>query len=521
MATFAASFMGEATSQPVRVRFAPSPTGPLHIGGVRTALYNFLLARKTGGVNILRIEDTDQKRYVPGAEQYIIDALAWVGINFDEGPHVGGPHAPYRQSERKPMYKQYALQLVEKGWAYYAFDSEAELDEAHSRWGKAGIKNAMYNAVTREHMHNSLSLPSDEVQRRLAAGKPYVIRFKMPRNEEVRFEDQIRGWVVFNTAQLDDKVLLKSDGMPTYHLANIVDDHLMEITHVIRGEEWLSSTPLHTLLYRAFEWQAPAFAHLPLLLKPDGNGKLSKRDGDQLGFPVFPLAWNPESGEKASGYRESGYLPEAVINFLALLGWNPGNDEEVMDMARLTELFSLERVGNSGVKFDYKKALWFNQHYLRQRPNADFVPGMAEMIKELGYAARDENYLLRVVELMKDRVTFAHEFVTLCPYFYTTPTHYDADMVKKRWTKEGMLAIVKYIEELEQPVNWTHTELEPRFNAAAQTAGTAAGKVMAALRLAITGMAFGPGVYDSMELIGKSESLLRLRAAVSKLAIPA
>jgi glutamyl-tRNA synthetase len=511
-----------ATDNKIRVRFAPSPTGPLHIGGVRTALYNYLLARKHGGVNILRIEDTDQTRYVPGAEQYIIEALQWVGITFDEGPHIGGPHAPYRQSERKPMYRQYAEQLIANDWAYYAFDTEAELDDMRKRMEAGGMKSPQYNAVTREYMKNSIVLPKEEVEQRLASGQPYVIRFKIPRKEEVRFHDEIRGWVNVHSSQLDDKVLLKSDGMPTYHLANIVDDHLMEITHVIRGEEWLPSTPLHVLLYRAFGWEAPKFAHLPLLLKPDGNGKLSKRDGDQLGFPVFPLEWkNPETGEKASGYRESGYLPEAVVNFLALLGWNPGHDEEIMDMQRLIELFSLDRVGSSGVKFDYKKAQWFNQYYLRKHTDADFLPGIRKQMQAMGYADRADQYLLQVVHLMKDRVTFVHEFVTLCPYFFETPKTYDPDMVKQRWNADAATVVAAYADALQYQTDWSHKALEEAFNAAAAGKGLKSGKVMAGLRLAVTGLPFGPGVYDVMELIGKTESLARLQAVQKALALPA
>lgn len=507
---------------PIRVRFAPSPTGPLHIGGVRTALYNYLLARQHKGVNILRIEDTDQGRYVPGAEAYIIEALQWVGITFDEGPHIGGPHAPYRQSERKPMYRQYADMLVENGWAYYAFDTEVDLDDMRKRMEAGGMKSPQYNAVTREYMKNSLTLPHDDVARKLQAGEPYVIRFKIPRKEEVRFQDEIRGWVTVLTSTLDDKVLLKSDGMPTYHLANIVDDHLMEITHVIRGEEWLPSTPLHILLYRAFGWEAPKFAHLPLLLKPDGNGKLSKRDGDQLGFPVFPLEWkNPENGEKSSGYRESGYLPDAVINFLALLGWNPGHDEEIMDMARLIELFSLERVGSSGVKFDYKKAQWFNQHYLRQHNDTDFLPQVKNDVAAHGYPMRDDAFLLRVIHLMKDRVTFVYEFVTLCPYFFVSPKQYDADTTKQRWNAETAQVIADFATALEAVTTWDHKSLEETFNTVTAARGLKSGKLMGGLRLVITGMSFGPGVYDIMELIGKEESLLRLRAAQSELKIPA
>ena len=355
-----------SNERPVRVRFAPSPTGPLHIGGVRTALYNYLLARKHGGTMILRIEDTDQNRFVPGAEQYILQSLKWVGIEIDEGPEQGGPHAPYRQSERKPMYAQYAYDLVERGLAYYAFDTEQELEEMRKRLEASKMQPA-YDAVSRMSMKNSLTLPADEVQARLANGDPFVIRIKLPRKEEVRFHDVIRGWVVVNTSTMDDKVLLKGDGMPTYHLANVVDDYLMQISHVIRGEEWLPSAPLHVMLYRYLGWESvmPQFAHLPLLLEPEGNGKLSKRDGDRLGFPVFALEWkDPKTDEISSGYRESGYFPEAVANMLALLGWHPSGNQEIFSMEELIESFSLERVSKAGAKFDVNKAFWFNHQYL-------------------------------------------------------------------------------------------------------------------------------------------------------------
>ncbi|MEY3096531.1 MAG: hypothetical protein RL647_121, partial [Bacteroidota bacterium] len=359
-----------STERPVRVRFAPSPTGPLHIGGVRTALYNYLLARKHGGTMILRIEDTDQNRFVPGAEQYIVESLKWVGIEFDEGVEQGGPHAPYRQSERKPMYAQYAYDMIDKGLAYYAFDTEEDLDQMRKRLEASKMQPA-YDSVSRMSMKNSLTLPADEVKARLDRGDNFVIRIKLPRKEEVRFHDVIRGWVVVNTSTMDDKVLLKGDGMPTYHLANVVDDYLMGISHVIRGEEWLPSAPLHVMLYRYLGWEEvmPQFAHLPLLLKPEGNGKLSKRDGDRLGFPVFPLQWtDPKTQEVSSGYREGGYYPEAVANMLALLGWHPSGNQELFSMEELIAEFSLERVSKSGAKFDVQKALWFNQQYLQRKP---------------------------------------------------------------------------------------------------------------------------------------------------------
>ncbi|MDQ4142029.1 MAG: glutamate--tRNA ligase, partial [Bacteroidota bacterium] len=369
----------------VRVRFAPSPTGPLHIGGVRTALYNYLFAKKMGGKMLLRIEDTDQNRFVPGAEDYIFESLAWCGIQLDESPLNGGPHAPYRQSERKPIYMQYAMQLIEAGHAYYAFDTAEELDAMRERLKAAKVTTPQYNAITRNTMKNSLTLPEDEVKRRLESGEPYVIRLKVPRKEEIRLKDLIRGWVVVHSSAIDDKVLMKSDGMPTYHLANIVDDHLMEITHVIRGEEWLPSAPLHVLLYRYLGWEStmPEFAHLPLLLKPDGNGKLSKRDGDKLGFPVFPLQWtDPFTGEKSSGYRESGYLPEAFVNFLAFLGWNPGTQQELFTMEELAEAFTIDRIGKSGTRFDINKARWYNEQYLRAKPDEELAQYLITALTE-------------------------------------------------------------------------------------------------------------------------------------------
>src|SRR5688572_8749130 len=369
----------------VRVRFAPSPTGALHIGGVRTALYNFLLARQNKGTMILRIEDTDQNRYVPGAEEYILQSLAWVGITIDEGVGVGGPYAPYRQSERKPMYMQYAQQLIDNGFAYYAFDTEGELEAMRERLKTAGVASPQYNSITRMQMRNSLTLLEDEVRALLDAQTPYVVRLKVPRKEEVRLNDMVRGWVMVHSSQIDDKVLMKSDGMPTYHLANVVDDYLMKISHVIRGEEWLPSAPLHVLLYKYFGWEneMPQFAHLPLLLKPDGNGKLSKRDADQLGFPIFPLTWkDPETSEVATGYKEAGYLPDALLNFLAFLGWNPGTTQEIFSMEELIQLFSIEKVSKHGAKFDQNKAKWFNQQYLRTKTDKELANALMPVLKK-------------------------------------------------------------------------------------------------------------------------------------------
>ena len=383
----------------VRVRFAPSPTGPLHIGGVRTALYNYLFAKKHGGDFLLRIEDTDQSRFVAGAENYIVDALNWCGIHVDEGVSAGGTKGPYKQSERKAIYRQYADQLIESKHAYYAFDTPEELTEMRERMKSAGMASPQYNAVTRNSMKNALTLPAEEVKARLDRGDKYVIRIKMPRNEDVKFEDLIRGWVSVNTNNLDDKVLFKSDGMPTYHLANVVDDYLMNISHVIRGEEWLPSAPLHVLLYRSLGWESvmPKFAHLPLILKPDGNGKLSKRDGDRLGFPVFPTNWtNPETGEESSGYRERGYYPEAFNNMLAFLGWNPGTTQELFTMQELIEAFSLNRVGRAGAKFDFDKTKWFNQQYLRNQTSEDLAKQLSPLLKKGGFDAEND-YIGRVV----------------------------------------------------------------------------------------------------------------------------
>ena len=418
----------------VRVRFAPSPTGALHIGGVRTALYNFLLARKMNGTMILRIEDTDQNRFVPGAEEYIQKSLEWVGINIDEGVGVGGPHAPYRQSERKDIYKQYAQQLIDSGAAYYAFDTEEELEAMRERLKAAGVAIQQYNSITRMEMRNSLTLSPGEVQDLMNAGTPYVIRLKVPRKEEVRLNDLIRGWVMVHSSQIDDKVLMKSDGMPTYHLANVVDDYLMKISHVIRGEEWLPSAPLHVLLYKYLGWEKemPQFAHLPLLLKPDGNGKLSKRDADRLGFPIFPLTWkDPESGEVAIGYKEAGYLPDAFINFIAFLGWNPGTTQEIFSIEELVREFSLERINKAGAKFDIVKAQWFNQHYLRQKATDELAKFLLDSIASENISC-DADRARKIVEVMRERVTFPKDFWEQGRYFFFAPTAYDQAVVAKK-----------------------------------------------------------------------------------------
>ncbi len=502
----------------VRVRFAPSPTGPLHMGGVRTALYNYLFAKKHGGDFILRIEDTDQTRYVPGAEQYIVDALTWCGINFDEGVHIGGPDAPYRQSERKAMYKQYAMQLIESGHAYYAFDTPEELEEMRERLKAANVASPQYNYITRESMKNSLSLAQDEVQRRLDAGDAYVIRIKIPRKEEIRVTDMIRGNVLVHSSQMDDKVLFKSDGMPTYHLANVVDDYLMKITHVIRGEEWLPSAPLHVLLYRYLGWEQvmPQFAHLPLLLKPDGNGKLSKRDGDRLGFPVFPLEWkDPISGEISSGYREKGYFPEAFVNMLALLGWNPGTSQEIFSLEELVEAFSVERISKSGAKFDAAKTKWFNQQYLRSKDDKELAEIFDRELKSKGIQF-DFDYIQSVCGLIKEKAQFITEFWSLASYFFEEPTEYDQDIVNKKWKDQIPAFIESFAHKLNDLNNFNAVEIENTFKAHAESMGISAGSIMQIFRVALSGQGAGPAIFEMTALLGKEKVISRLLKATAK-----
>ena len=518
--TFAASNLKLMSERKVRVRFAPSPTGPLHMGGVRTALYNYLFAKKMGGDFILRIEDTDQTRYVPGAEEYIMEALAWCGITLDEGPTQGGPYGPYRQSERKAMYRQYADQLLASEHAYYAFDTPEELTEMRERLTKAKVASPQYDAVSRQTMKNSLTLSEDDVNARLAAGEPYVIRIKLPRKEEVRFHDIIRGWVVVQTAQMDDKVLFKSDGMPTYHLANVVDDYLMKTTHVIRGEEWLPSAPLHVLLYRYLGWEdvMPQFAHLPLILKPDGNGKLSKRDGDRLGFPVFPLNWlDPHSGEQSSGYRERGYFPEAFVNMLAMLGWNPGTSQEIFSLEELVQAFSLERVGKSGSKFDPEKAKWFNQHYLRERSDAELTTYFAADLEKRGVKA-DAEYVLKVCSLVKEKVQFISQFWEFGFYFFQAPDVYDEKVIEKRWNSEAKAFFQTLTTDLEAMVAWNAPQIEEQFKATAEKVGMNPGHVMQLFRVLVSGQPGGPVLFDMMELLGKDIVTERLKTALVKLA---
>ena len=499
----------------IRVRFAPSPTGPLHIGGVRTALYNYLFARQNGGDMILRIEDTDQTRFVPGAEEYIIEALEWLGIKFDEGVHIGGNYGPYRQSDRKPLYRQYADQLLRDGWAYYAFDKPEALDAKRKEY-EAQKKTFQYDCNTRSGMENSLSLSAEEVQQRLDSGEPYVVRFKFPENIDITVHDLIRGDVTMNSRLLDDKVLFKSDGMPTYHLANIVDDHLMEVSHVIRGEEWLPSAPLHVMLYKAFGWEEtmPQFAHLPLLLKPDGNGKLSKRDGDRLGFPVFPLDWkNPQTGETASGYREQGYLPEAVVNMLALLGWNPGNDQELMTMDELIRLFSIEHISKSGAKFNVEKAKWFNHEYLQKCSDERLADMFQPQLKEHGVDA-PRDYVVRVVGMMKERLNFPQELWDQTHYFFVAPTQYDPKAVSKRW-KPGMTRHMAKVIEILNTVPFEYDAIHKALlEDYIKGNELNMGQIMNSLRLAVVGTTVGPDMLTLVMTIGKEETIARVQRAI-------
>ena len=495
----------------VRVRFAPSPTGPLHIGGVRTCLYNYLFAKKHGGQLLLRIEDTDQTRFVPGAEEYIIEAFQWLGITFDEGVHVGGPFAPYKQSERMAIYKEFADFLIENGWAYYAFDTPEELENRRKE-AESEKRNFQYDVTTRNSLCNSLTLSPEETSERLQGH--YVVRFKYPENIEILVNDLIRGEVKIHSQLLDDKVLFKSDGLPTYHLANVVDDHLMEITHVIRGEEWLPSAPLHVMLYQAFGWNAPQFAHLPLLLKPDGNGKLSKRDGDRLGFPVFPLQWNdPKSGEISSGYRESGYLPEAVLNMLALLGWNPGNDQEMMKMEELIELFSLEKVSKSGAKFDLDKARWFNHQYLQLKSNSELSEEFHKQLIKKGINTTIEK-VERVVSLVKERVHFIQDFWAQSSFLFVQPESYNPDVIKKRWkedTPTHLDAIAKIIIETNP---FDKQVAHDAVMAYIQGNQINMGQIMNCLRLSLVGDSKGPDLFEIIDFLGTDEVTQRISKAI-------
>jgi glutamyl-tRNA synthetase len=500
----------------IRVRFAPSPTGPLHIGGVRTALYNYLFAKKNGGKFILRIEDTDQTRFVPGAEAYILEAFDWCGIEFDEGVSKGGPFGPYKQSERKAMYKTYADELIVKGMAYYAFDTAEELTALRKQY-ESEKKTFTYNAAVRQNLNNSLALSDEETKRLLEQETPYVVRFKMPDNRLIVMNDLIRGKVEVNSAVLDDKILFKSDGMPTYHLANVVDDHLMEISHVIRGEEWLPSMPLHVMLYEAFGWEAPAFAHLPLLLKPDGKGKLSKRDGDRLGFPVFPLQWNdPKSGETTRGYREDGYFPEAFINMLAMLGWNPGDEREIFTLDELAEAFSIERVGKSGSRFDPEKARWFNHQYMIRKSNEDLADLFMPILTEKGIMA-ERDFVVQVIELVKERAHFVHELWNQADFFFRAPEEFDPKAVKKRWKTVSYDQMTELKNLLTSVDDFTSEKLEAVVKAWIEEKEYGMGAVMNAFRLIIVGALKGPHLFDIIALLGQEETLRRMEIGLHEL----
>ncbi len=504
----------------VRLRFAPSPTGGLHMGGVRTALFSYLFAKKHNGDFILRIEDTDQTRYVKGAEEYIIESLKWCGIEPNEGVGFGdGPHAPYRQSERKELgiYKKYADLLIASGHAYFAFDTSEELDAMRKRLEAAKVVAPQYNSVSRQNMRNSLTLSEDEVKKLMDAGTPYVIRLKVPRNEEIRFHDIIRGWVVVNSTQVDDKVLLKSDGMPTYHLAHIVDDIEMEVSHAVRGEEWLPSAPSHVLIYRylGMEDKMPLLAHLPLILKPDGNGKLSKRD--KSGIPMFPLDWYDErTGEKYVGYRETGFFPEAFINMLAMLGWNPGTTQEIFSLEELIQAFSFERVNKSGAKFDPEKTKWFNQQYLRKKSNLELAELFSPILKEKGINA-DAKFIEGVCNLVKEKAHFVSEFWSGGSYFFIAPTTFDADVIKKRWNEQSAGFIKEVAEAFKNLTTFTAAESEATFKATAEKMGIGAGQVMQLFRVCLSGVGGGPMLFEMVELLGKDEVVKRLETALNSI----
>lgn len=501
----------------VRVRFAPSPTGPLHIGGVRTALFNYLFAKKHGGTFVLRIEDTDQTRYVANAEQYIKEALDWCKIPYEEGPGRNEKFGPYRQSERKDVYKKYAQDLIDTGKAYYAFDTAEQLD-AHRKDHEEKGKTFIYNWHNREkgRLVNSLVLTKEEVASKITNGEDYVVRFKSPQDETLILHDEIRGSIRIDTNTLDDKVLFKSDGMPTYHLANIVDDHLMQISHVIRGEEWLPSMPLHVLLYGAFGWEAPKFAHLPLILKPIGKGKLSKRDGDQLGFPVFPLAYtNETTGEISRGYREDGYFEEAFINMLALLGWNPGTEQELFSLEELSEAFDLKRVSKSGAKFSPEKASWFNQQYLQTKENSELAALFTPILKEKGIT-KEADFIEKVVSLIKERAVFVADFWELSNYFFEAPISYDEKAIQKNWKEDTGGLMKELIGIIESTVDFNSTNSETNVKAWITSKEIGFGKVMQPLRLSLVGALKGPHLFDIMEMIGKDETLLRMHNAIEK-----
>lgn len=499
-------------TKPVRVRFAPSPTGPLHIGGVRTALFNYLFAKKNNGVFYVRIEDTDQNRFVPGAEEYIFEALKWLGIQPDETIGVNEKFGPYRQSDRKHLYKQYALDLIHKGFAYYAFDAAEELD-ALRKDAEANGNTFIYNHSVRQDLKTSLNMTNDEIEARLYNNDPYVIRFKMPFDEKLTLKDMIRGEVTFDTALLDDKVLYKSDGMPTYHLANIVDDHLQETSHVIRGEEWLPSLPLHYLLYRSFGWDAPEFAHLPLILKPVGNGKLSKRDGDKLGFPVFPLDWKSETGETSMGYREQGFFPEAVVNFLALLGWNDGTDKELFTLDELVESFDLARVNKSGAKFDPEKNKWFNHQFLVKKENSELAVYLQSVLNEKGITA-DNSVVEKVAGLVKDRANLTTDLYSLADFFFIAPEKYD-EKASKNWKEDTSGLMQQVISVIENVKIFEAKEIESTIKNWIQENELGMGKIMQPLRIAMVGEMKGPDLFEIIAVLGKDETIQRLHNAIN------
>lgn len=499
-------------------RYAPSPTGPQHIGGLRTALYSYLLAQRMGGELILRIEDTDQGRFVPGAEGFIVRAMEWLGITFTQGVHIGGPHAPYRQSERSALYQAHAQQLVEGGHAYYAFDTPEELEAMRAKLEAAGMENRGYNYVTRMSMRNSLTLPPDEVARLLDQGANCVIRLKVPAKADVRFHDEIRGPQHWHSSNIDDRVLLKSDGLPTYHLANVVDDHAMGVTHVVRGEEWLSSTPTHVLLYEAFGWQAtmPKFAHLALMLGPDGS-KLSKRNADKFGIPVFPFNWFDEaSGLTWEGYQELGYLPEALLNYIALLGWHPGREEEIMSMEEMIQLFSLERCHHAGARFDMAKLKAFQEHYLRQKSDAELATLVRPSVEAAGYTVA-EPYLLSVVPLMRERIAFPQELVEKGKFFFQSPSEYEPGFTAKNWKQQSIDLLGEFLPRLAAMEPWNAASVHDLFHAYVAEKAVGFGKVMAPLRLALTGVSAGPGCFEIAEVIGKEATLQRIQHALATL----
>lgn len=493
--------------KPVRVRFAPSPTGGLHLGGVRTVLFNYLFAKKHNGTFILRIEDTDQTRFVPGAEQYILDCLAWCGLNPDEGPHIGGPFAPYRQSERKANYRAYAEQLIAQGQAYYAFDTPEELDTCRKE-----IPNFQYGQTHRLNLRNSLSLPAEEVSKLLSSGAPYVVRIKMPSNETVHFTDMIRGEVSFDTNLVDDKVLLKADGMPTYHLAVVVDDYLMKISHAFRGEEWLPSAPIHLLLWQYLGWaeEMPQWAHLPLILKPDGHGKLSKRDGDRLGFPVFAMNWkDPNSGELTAGFRELGFLPEAFINLLALLGWNDGSEQELFSLAELIEKFDLSRVSHAGAKFDFEKAKWYNAEWLKRIDDERLAHEIHHFLNKPNIA--NDTYFKEVLSLVKERLVLLQDFWPQASFFFNEPETYDVDSVKPKWTAEKELFFKTLLSKYQDKSAWESAPLEEEFKSLAEHTGLKVGELMLPFRIMLVGGKFGPAVFDIAARLGKEKTIQRIQ----------